>query len=112
MKNKIETIKTKLDQDKVLYVEDLCKFFRVNKRTFLRKLETLREDYPERTFLNRWFTNWFLFESDLDEFISLLTIPKKKTQYIESVQEVAESVDEVAKNDEFLEYLLDPRAYY
>jgi hypothetical protein len=106
MKNKIETIKTKLDQDKVLYVEDLCKFFRVNKRAFFRKLDMLREEHPNKEFLFRSFTNWFLFESDFDEFVSLLTIKKiKVSKYF-----AREEVKEIAEQDEFLKYLLDPRA--
>ena len=106
MKNKTDDISTKLDKDKVLYVEDLCKFFRVNKRTFLRKLSILQKEHPNKEFLFRSFTNWFLLESDFDEFVSLLTTKKiTVSKYF-----AREEVKEIAEQDEFLKYLLDPRA--
>lgn len=83
MKNKTHDISTKLDDDKVLYIEDLCKFFRVNERTFKHKLKALRKDYPDKDFLFRWFSTWFLFESDLEEFINLLTSRQHKRSVIE-----------------------------
>ena len=106
METQKETIKTKLDQDKVLHVEELSKFFRVNKRTFLRKLSMLQKEHPNKEFLFRSFTNWFLFESDFEEFVSLLTTKKiTVSKYF-----AREEIKEIAEQDEFLKYLLDPRA--
>ena len=83
MKNEKDDITTKLDHDKVLYIEDLCKFFRVNERTFQYKLKALRKEHPDKKFLFRWFSSWFIFESDLEEFINLLTSQQQKRSTIE-----------------------------